>query len=104
MIIYIASPYLSYAIPQQAVTVQEDVFAILRDMGHEPIAPLLSHYIDLRHPASYERWMQWCLAIVGASDAVLRLPGMSSGADREVARAMELGKKVFYTFAEIGEQ
>lgn len=101
MIIYIASPYSSYADKQAAVNVQIDAFAILRDLGHEPIAPLLSHYIDRRHPASYERWLQWCLAMVGVSDVVLRLPGDSDGADREVAEARRLGKPVVYSIDEI---
>lgn len=96
MIIYIASPYSSYADKQAAVDAQMAAFATLRDLGHETIAPLLSHYIDQRHPASYARWLQWCLAMVAVSDVVLRLPGDSDGADREVAEARRLGKPVVY--------
>lgn len=95
-IIYIASPYSSYANKQAAVDAQIDAFATLRDLGYEPIAPLLSHYIDQRHPASYERWMQWCLAMVRVSDVLLRVGGASDGADREVAEARRLGKPVVY--------
>lgn len=101
MIVYIASPYTAYADKQEAVSVQIDAFAILRDLGYEPIAPLLSHYIDQRHPASYERWLQWCLAMVGVCDVVLRLPGESAGADREAAEAKRLGKPVAYSIDEI---
>lgn len=101
MIIYIASPYTNYADKQEAVNVQIDTFAILSDLGYEPIAPLLSHYIDQRHPASYERWMEWCLAMVGVCDVVLRLPGASDGADREVAEAKRLGKPVVHSIDEI---
>lgn len=101
MIIYIASPYTACADKQDAVDVQIDAFAILRDLGHEPIAPLLSHYIDQRHPASYARWLQWCLAMVAVSDVVLRLPGASSGADAEVAEARRLGKRVVHSIDEL---
>lgn len=80
---------------------QVDTFAILRDLGYYPIAPLLSHYIDERHPAGYERWMEWCLAMVGACDVVLRLPGESAGADREVSEAQRLGKLVVYSIDEL---
>lgn len=104
MIIYIASPYTSRADLQAAVNVQLDTFAVLLAIGHEPIAPLLSHYVDQRYPASYERWMQWCLAMVNVCDAVLRLPGDSLGADREVARAQQLGKLVFYSLEEIASR
>lgn len=97
MVVYLASPYSAYANPQDAVAVQIDTFAILRDLGYQPIAPLLSHYIDERHPASYERWMEWCLTMVGVADVVLRLPGASDGADREVAEARRLGKPVVHS-------
>jgi hypothetical protein len=101
MIIYIASPYSSYDDKQAAVNVQIDAFAALRDAGHQPIAPLLSHYIDERHPASYERWMQWCMTMVSVADLVVRLPGESKGADAEVAEARRLGKPVAYSIDEI---
>lgn len=95
MIIYIASPYSSYADKMDAVKAQIDAFAALRDAGHEPVAPLLSHYVDLCYPADYNRWMQWALAILARCDAVLRLPGESSGADQEVTKARALGKPVY---------
>jgi hypothetical protein len=34
-------------------------------------------------------------------DAVFRLPGASSGADKDVARARELGLKIYFDLAEI---
>jgi|688.fasta_scaffold12342_25 hypothetical protein len=96
MIIYIASPYSGYDDKQAAVNVQIDAFAVLRDAGHQPIAPLLSHYVDERHPASYERWMQWCMTMVSVADLVVRLPGESKGADAEVAEARRRGIPVVY--------
>ncbi|MGD9726275.1 MAG: DUF1937 family protein [Nitrospiraceae bacterium] len=107
MIIYIASPYSVYTDKLDAVNAQIDVFAALLAAGHEPVAPLLSHYVDLRYPTSYERWMQWCLAIMRRCDAVLRLPGESAGADEEVARARLLGKPVYWSVDEairLGDQ
>lgn len=104
MIIYIASPYSSYDDKQAAVNVQIDAFAALRDAGHQPIAPLLSHYIDERHPASYERWMQWCMTMVSVADLVVRLPGESKGADAEVAEARRRGIPVVYGVESIGAQ
>jgi hypothetical protein len=101
VIIYIASPYSGYADKQAAVNVQIDAFAALRDAGHQPIAPLLSHYVDERHPASYERWMEWCKVMVSVCDLLVRLPGKSDGADDEVAEARRLGKPVVYSIDEI---
>jgi hypothetical protein len=96
LIIYIASPYSSYADKQEAVNVQIDAFAALRDAGHQPIAPLLSHYVDQRHPASYARWMEWCKVMVSVCDLLVRLPGKSDGADDEVAEARLRGIPVVY--------
>lgn len=101
MIVYIASPYSAYANKDDAVSVQIDTFAILRDLGYQPIAPLLSRYVDVRHPASYDRWLEWCMAMVGVCDVVLRLPGDSTGADKEVAKAKALGKPVVFSVDEL---
>ena len=101
MIVYIASPYSNYANKLDAVSAQVDTFAILRDLGYQPIAPLLSHYVDVRHPASYDRWLEWCMAMIGVCDVVLRLPGASVGADREVAKAKALGKPVVHSVDEL---
>lgn len=101
MIVYLASPYSRYANKLDAVAVQIDTFAILRDLGYQPIAPLLSHYIDELYPATYERWLEWCLAMVRVCDVVLRLPGESVGADREVAEARRLGKPVVHSIDEL---
>ena len=46
-------------------------------------------------PVSYEEWMHLDFVFVRASYALLRLPGESPGADREVDLAMSLGKPVF---------
>jgi hypothetical protein len=61
-------------------------------------APLVPHLCVLAHwicPRPYESWMAQDLAWVGNADAVLRLPGESSGADREVAHARKNGIPVF---------
>lgn len=47
-------------------------------------------------PAAYEVLMAEDLEWVGRCDVLVRLPGESPGADREVARARELGRPVFH--------
>jgi hypothetical protein len=46
-------------------------------------------------PVSYEEWMELDFVYVRAAYALLRLPGESPGADREVALARSLGRPVF---------
>lgn len=50
---------------------------------------------------SHADWLDVDLPWVDVSDAVLRLPGESKGADREVARAGEKGIPVFHSVAEV---
>jgi hypothetical protein len=47
--------------------------------------------------ACYERWMDYDFAWIGACSAVLRIPGESPGADREVEYAVSRGIQVFYS-------
>ena len=47
------------------------------------------------HSISWSTWIEIAQPWVAASDAVLRLPGESEGADREVAHAQSLGIPVF---------
>ena len=51
--------------------------------------------------APYEAWMAYDFAWLDACDAVLRIPGHSPGADREVARARAAGLPVFSSIGEV---
>lgn len=48
-----------------------------------------------------EPWLTMDLELVKRSDAVLRLPGESSGADGEVAHAESLGIPVFHSIGDL---
>jgi len=49
----------------------------------------------------HEEWMEVDLAWVEVANIVLRLPGESVGADREVAQAIALGIPVFHTLEQV---
>ena len=53
------------------------------------------------HPEDYETWMKLDFIWVESCDALLRLPGESPGADREVKHAITLGIPVFYSMDEL---
>ena len=59
----------------------------IMDLGHSPIAPLLSHFLHIHRPRPYKDWLEADEAFVAKSDILLRLPGESSGADTEVVWA-----------------
>lgn len=69
---------------------------ILVDHGFVPYNPLINHWWNERYPRGYEFWMEYTGVWLAKCDMLLRLPGESPGADREVARAIELDIPVFY--------
>ena len=73
----------------------------LLNLGHAPYIPHLNLLWELAyHNHTYEDWLALDMAWVSVCDALVRLPGASEGADREVALAKKLGLPV-YTLAEV---
>lgn len=91
---YLAGPYSQ---PDQAVNVRNAILAASRlvDAGHVPFVPHLTHLWNLVAPRPYEDWLRLDLVWVGQCEALIRLPGESPGADREVAEARRLGLPVY---------
>jgi hypothetical protein len=67
----------------------------LAEMGFVPFVPHLAHLWHTVSPHPYEFWLAYDLHWLRLCHAVLRLPGESDGADREVAEAVRLGIRVF---------
>lgn len=93
--IYIASPYTLGDVAVN-VKVQMDTADVLMTHGFAPFVPLLSHFLHMNCPRPYEDWLALDNAWIPGCDAILRLPGKSSGADKEVALADSLDIPVFY--------
>jgi hypothetical protein len=101
--VYIAAP-LTNAPLGQFVAVHDAVKVagrLMRD-GLVPFTPHLAVLHDMIDPGpSWDDWLVWCLHWVERCDAVLRLPGESRGADREVAHAQALGIPVYHSEADL---
>lgn len=100
--IYVAGPYTKGDVVLNVRHAIVTADALL-NLGFAPYVPHLSHFWHLVCPHDYEAWMTLDFEWVKACDAVLRLSGESSGADREEALAGELGIPVFYSIAEVAE-
>ena len=98
--VYIASPYTLGDVSVN-VRVSFDAAAKLRTLGYMPIAPLRSHFEHMMHPQAYEVWMTEDKEYVAWADVLLRLPGDSPGADREVVWAKKWGKPVVCSVDEL---
>ena len=98
--VYIASPYTKGDIAVNVKT-QMDNADMLIDFGFAPFVPLYSHFQHMAHPRPYEDWTKLDNEWVRVCDCVLRLPGESCGADKEVELAKSLNIPVFYSIVEI---
>jgi len=99
--IYIASPY-SIGDLTANVRVQLDAFERIMEMGHLPFAPLLDHFQHIVHPRSDESWLyDYCLPWVERCDLILRLPGVSFGADIEVGHAIKHGVEPCFGWSDL---
>jgi hypothetical protein len=93
-VIYVSGPYT--ADPEKCTVAAIKVGDILLDRGYAPVVPHLSHYWHTQvTERDYEDWMAIDLALVERVDAFYRIPGGSSGADRERAHAESLGIPCF---------
>jgi hypothetical protein len=98
--VYVAGPYSKGDV---AINVRKAVFAAdrLRNARFAPFLPHLTHFWHMLAPRPYEDWLDLDNQFIPCCDALLRLPGDSSGADKEVALAHSLRIPVFYTQEEL---
>lgn len=78
-----------------------EIAELVVERGHTPFLPHLYLFWHDHSGHPYEYWMKLDLAWIHRCDALLRLPGESPGADREVELAKELDKIIYYDLKEI---
>lgn len=102
-LVYVAGPY-SRPDPventHQAIKKAAALEATERVTCFVPHLSLLDHLVL---PRPLEHWYEHDLATLIRCDAVFRLPGDSSGADDEVAFALERGIPVFHKYEDLME-
>lgn len=99
-VIYISGPY---TLGDVAVNVTNAIRTAneLINEGYTPICPHLSHFLHMHCPQPYDTWMEIDFDLVHLSDAVLRIPGESKGADEEVQLAQRLHKPIFHNIRDL---
>lgn len=98
--VYVAGPYTK-GDPCVNTHVAIAVGNQLLDAGFAPFVPHLLHFWHTLSPRPYEDWMALDLSWVVVSEAVLRLPGESKGADMEVECAHKHSIPVFTNIDEL---
>jgi hypothetical protein len=92
--VYVAGPYSIEPALWTAMAIEAG--NRLLEAGYAPFVPHLAHYWDrLHYQHDYDTWLHYGLTWLEACRAVVRLPGKSPGADREMARAAELDIPIY---------
>ena len=98
--IYVAGPYTKGDV---AVNVRNayEAASRLADLDFAPFVPHGTHFWHMLFPRPYEFWLDLDNQFLPCCEAVLRLPGESAGADKEVQLAQTLGLPVFTDFSSL---
>jgi hypothetical protein len=108
LVVYVAVPYSAPQYWERQRHLHQALEAGVRvmELGHVPLVPHLSHYIDQEarrtfgREFSYEEWMEQCFALLERCDALLFL-GRSPGADREWMHAKILQIPAYASIEEL---
>lgn len=98
--VYVAGPYTK---PDPCVNTRAAILVgeELWKAGFIPFVPHLTHLWHTVSPRPYQDWLDYDMHWLRVCHALLRFPGESSGADKEVAEAHRLGIPVFYSVADV---
>ena len=100
MIVYVAGPYSNGDV---AINVRNAIEIGMRifDTGHYSVIPHLTHFAHMLFPRDYEEWLDIDSRIIPKCDILLRIPGKSSGADKEVELAQSLNIPIFFDISSL---
>ena len=100
MKIFIAGPYTN---PDPVVNTRNAILAAEQVVarGHTPFIPHLTMFWHLLAPHDLEWWYDYDMVWLRFCNGVLRLPGDSKGADREVEYANSIGIPVYLNVDEL---
>lgn len=97
-LVYVAGPYTR---PDPVLNTRDAVLTAdqVLELGAVAVLPHLSLLHHAISPKPYEDWIRITMQMLSRCDVVLRIPGESPGADREVALARKLGLTVVTSLA-----
>lgn len=99
--IYVSGPMTGSGVMAENVAKGIEAGRKLIELGFAPYVPQLTHYLDPDNTIAHHVWMDVDLPWVQMADGVLRLPGVSSGADTEVRHARACRIPIFESIEEL---
>lgn len=100
--VYVAGPY-SGGQPVLNTRKAIEVGDQLADEGFVPFIPHLNHFWHYLKPRGYDFWLNYDIEWLKVCDVLLRIPGDSPGADKEVSLANDLGIPVYDSIEDLIE-
>lgn len=94
MRVYVAGPYTKGDVAVNVRNAMEAGIQLL-EAGHQPYVPHLTHFLHMHKPQPYVVWTELDNAYLPYCEAMICLPGESTGADAEVVLAHSLHIPVF---------
>ncbi len=94
-LVYVAGPYSTGDQVENTQAAIDAAGAIVNSGCAIPVIPHLSMLWHLYRPQGIDFWYQYDLHLLAACDALVRLPGHSTGADKEVEVAQQIGLAIF---------
>src|SRR3972149_4615952 len=101
LFIYVAGPLMTGGQPIVAIENALKYAEILRIHDFIPYVPHLCWFWKLRYPNPETKWLELDFNWIARCDSLLRIPGASYGADKEVLHAKNLGKPVYTSLHEL---
>ena len=98
--VFISGPYTLGDVAlniKNAMTAANEII----NMGAAPYCPHLSHFLHMNNYQEYSTWLEIDNEFLLCCDIVLRLPGISNGADKEVELAKTANLPVIYHISEL---
>lgn len=99
--VYVSGPLSSSGNRLDNVQRAIDAGVELIKLGYAPLVPHLTHYMDPTDSLGHDPWIEVDIPWVSCADAVLRLPGDSTGADAECYTAKQCGIPIYYSIADL---
>ena len=98
--VFISGPYTMGDVAQNVKNAM-DIANDLINLGYAPYCPHLTHFLHMNHYQDYGTWLRLDLSFLEGCQYLIRLPGDSSGADKEVELAKSRGLPIFYSLDEL---
>ncbi len=93
--VYVAGPYTKGDVAINVRNAISTAEAIMQ-ARHFPFIPHLTHFWHMLFAGPYYQWMALDMEWLEQCEALVRIPGESAGADKEVQHAKKMGIPIYF--------